>query len=123
MQATSQDGFEVTLESTYIQRVALGYYAGSRESVREDFLSNALGELVARIYPDWRSHVIPPPEGKFPAYVILADLGSTPIESKNDISGLVLCWFVNDLHTPVPQLLTRVISSFNWGEHAKDGMY
>ena len=123
IQATSKDGFVVCLDSFYIQRSGLGYLVGTPERIRSHFLNDGLPELINSKYRTMNSYVVAPPEGNLPPYVILADLTSNTIDDKNDISGLILCWFVDDLSTPLPDLIKRVLSEFVWRDHACDGDY
>jgi hypothetical protein len=123
IQATSKDGFVVCLDSLYIQRSGLGYLVGTPDRIRSHFLNDGLLELINSKYRTMNSYVVAPPEGELPAYVIIADLTSNPIDDKYDISGLILCWFVDNLCTPLPDLFTHILADFTWRDHALDGDY
>lgn len=123
IKATSKDGFAVCLDSLYIQRSGLGYLVGTPERIRSHFLNNGLPELINSKYGTMNSYVVPPPEGNLPTYVMIADLRSTPIDDKYDLSGLILCWFVEDLCTPLPDLFAHILTDFMWRDHAVDGDY
>jgi len=58
-----------------------------------------------------------------PSYTCVAEVTSlTPINPKNHVSFLHICWFTNDIGKPIPPMIKDILDGIVWETWAKDGL-
>ena len=115
-------GRDVNLDEFYVHESARGYLQGKPN------LEDALRELpanVSRIFGDDRALLVRrPPPGPLPFYTFYAYLRSSePLHPEADCSGLIVCWFGNNLPESVRSCIASQLETLDWDRHAKDAYF
>lgn len=115
-------GRDVYVEEIRIALSTLGHYAGSADAIRAEVIRRLPDRAFDQFPGSGGVLVKPVPEGELPAFTFMVSLACRqPVfDPAADFSGLVVCWFTDDVETSLPEMIHREICSVEWDKHAVD---
>jgi hypothetical protein len=123
---TTKCGRKVYLEQVHFRPFALGVLEGSPETAKKLVLDD-MEDAAKRIYGGARAVFIEPltaPANEYPKLVYFCDFVCYhPINPEAHCSGLVTCWFSDEVAEPIREFVAARIARIDWGHYAADGYW
>jgi len=100
-----------------------GCLEGSVESISQYLRENLAERAAKELPPAFPLAMIPPPKGKLPRWMCVAELVSREAVQSTDpgyISGLYVCWFVENTSLSIDAMIESTLPHLNWEQTAED---
>ncbi len=119
-----KSGREIIMDQIYIYYTYLGILMGDPVECSTD-IRNRLRSSILDIFPSFEPlYILDGGWTVLLAYTFVADVHlHVPINPKNDLSFLHICWFTNDISRPLPSTVKDILDRFVWEDWAKDGCF
>jgi hypothetical protein len=117
-------GREVLLQQLHVQRFELGGLEGKPERTRDRVLQE-LPNRAHTLYPGDNGLLIKELRPDcYPRFTFLAELHSfQPVHPEADCSGLIVCWFSDQVPVNLDELVAQSLRDVVWEDHAVDSRH
>lgn len=117
-----KSGREILIDQIYIYYTYLGILVGDPVESSKD-IRGRLRSAILDKFPHFQPlYIFDEGLAVLPAYTCVADVWSPmPMNPKNHVSFLHICWFTDDIRGPIPAMVKDMLDGIVWEAWAEDG--
>lgn len=117
-----KSGREILIDEIYIYYTYIGVVVGDPVECSTEIRSRLRSSILNKFPYFQPLYIFDEGLTVLPSYTCVANVTSlTPINPKNHVSFLYICWFTNDIGRPILPIIKDILDGIVWEALAEDG--